>query len=397
MTQHLPQLFSELSELLRATQTYWRSMAYYQDDLPWMDQHPDLVRYLMSLSQERIEQLARDEGALTEALAPYLYFAYALRAATTVASLPQRPARQIAPHFYAGIPGRKWQQVEAFARCIPISAPVLEWCAGKSHLGFYLQHCSGQAVTALEWDETLVAQANDRAARDQVSLQSFQIDVLSQSVEHHIRVSDHVVALHACGELHERLLQLSVQHGVTQVHVSPCCYHKRTQEQYRPMSLQGRNANLTFNKQELHTAVMETVTAGAGAQRQRQQLQVMRLGFDELQRDVRGVVDYLPLPSLPAQWARSDFATFCRYCAELKHISLPATVDWDHYRQRGEQRFKRVAALDLVRFLFRRPIELWLAQDRALLLHEHGYQVQLGAFCPASITPRNLLLQAWRR
>lgn len=396
MTRYLPQQFTELSELLLATQTYWRSMAYYQEYLPWVDQHPDLVRYLMSLPQERIEQLARDERALTAALAHYLPFTRALRTSATVASLPQRATRPVSPHFYAGIPGRKWRQVEAFARCIPVSAPVLEWCAGKSHLGFYLQHCSGQAVTALEWNETLVAQANARAAKDGVPLQSFQVNVLSQAAEHHLCAAGHVVALHACGELHERLLQLSVQRGAAQVHISPCCYHKRAQDQYQPMSAQGRGANLTFSKQELHTAVMGTVTAGAGAQRQRQQLQVMRLGFDELQRDVRGVVDYLPLPSLPAQWARADFATFCRYCAELKDISLPAAVDWPHYQQRGEQRFRQVAALDLVRFLFRRPIEVWLALDRILLLYEHGYQVQLGTFCPPSVTPRNLLLQAWR-
>lgn len=396
MTQNLSQHFADLSELLRATQSYWRSMAYYTEHLPWMDQHPDMLHTLMALPVNRIEQLARDDRLLTELLAPYLPFAQTLRLLSIVETLPQLAAVSVAPRFYTGIPGRKWQQVEAFARRVPTSAPVLEWCAGKSHLGFYLQHCGGYPVTALEWDDALVGQANARASRDRVPLQSYQVDVLSDSAERHIKAAEQVVALHACGELHERLLQLSVQHGVAQVHVAPCCYHKRAQDQYQPMSAQGRDANLAFNKQELHTAVMETMTAGAGAQRQRQQLQIMRLGFDELQRDVRGVAEYLPLPSLPARWARADFATFCRHSAELKGLQLPPAVDWRHYRQRGEQRFWRVAALDLVRFLFRRPIEIWLALDRALLLYEHGYQARLGVFCPPHVTPRNLLLQARR-
>lgn len=273
---------------------------------------------------------------------------------------------------------------------------MLEWCAGKSHLGFYLQHCSGQAVTALEWNEALVAEARARAARDGVPLQSWQVDVLSSRADGYLGVGTRAVALHACGELHERLLQLVVQHGAREVHLAPCCYHKRLPEHYRPLSRQGRSVSLAFNKQELHTAVMETATAGAGAVRQRQRLQVMRLGFDELQRDLRGTNDYLPLPSLPAKWARADFESFCRYCAALKQLPLALPVNWDHYQSRGEQRFWRVSALDLVRFLFRRPIEVWLALDRALLLHEHGYRVSLGAFCSPSVTPRNLLLQGWR-
>lgn len=396
MTQHLNRLFTELTELLRAYQPYWRSAAYYTEHLPWKEKHPDLVRELMALPHERVASLARNGEDLTEFLTPFLPFAQALASAVNIDVLPQEPTKTVSPHFYVGMPGRKWQQVEAFARCVPATAPILEWCGGKSHLGFYLQHCGGQAVTSLEWDRQLVAEANTRATKNAVPLQSHQVDVLSGAEEPYVQAAEQVVALHACGELHEHLLRLSVKHSVAQVHIAPCCYHKRIDEQYQPLSMQGKQADLALNKQELHTAVMETMTAGAGAQRQRQQLQMMRLGFDELQRDLRNAAEYLPLASLPARWAREDFASFCRHCAALKHLSLPTVVDWVDYQKRGEQRFWRVAALDLVRFLFRRPIEIWLALDRALLLQEHGYQVRVGTFCPVHVTPRNLLIQAWR-
>ncbi|MNJ72573.1 hypothetical protein D3C77_692410 [compost metagenome] len=55
-----------------------------------------------------------------------------------------------------------------------------------------------------------------------------------------------------------------------------------------------------------------------------------------------------------------------------------------------------VRNLELVRGLFRRPLELWLLLDRALFLHEQGYRVRLGCFCPPHLTPRNLLLLAER-
>ncbi|MNT60344.1 hypothetical protein D3C72_1979200 [compost metagenome] len=52
--------------------------------------------------------------------------------------------------------------------------------------------------------------------------------------------------------------------------------------------------------------------------------------------------------------------------------------------------------LELVRGLFRRPLEVWLLLDRALYLEEQGYAVRLGTFCDYHLTPRNLLLLAER-
>ncbi|MNG29795.1 hypothetical protein D3C84_1152830 [compost metagenome] len=52
--------------------------------------------------------------------------------------------------------------------------------------------------------------------------------------------------------------------------------------------------------------------------------------------------------------------------------------------------------LELLRNLFRRPLELWLVLDRALFLEEQGYRVRPGLFCDYPLTPRNLLILAER-
>ena len=54
----------------------------------------------------------------------------------------------------------------------------------------------------------------------------------------------------------------------------------------------------------------------------------------------------------------------------------------------------QVRNLELVRGLFRRPLEIWLLLDRALYMQEAGYRVEIGLFCPAALTPRNILLIA---
>ena len=72
----------------------------------------------------------------------------------------------------------------------------------------------------------------------------------------------------------------------------------------------------------------------------------------------------------------------------------PAAIDWPLWERRGFQRLAEVRNLELLRGLFRRPLEVWLVLDQALFLQEQGYSVTLGTFCPASLTPRNLLLSA---
>jgi hypothetical protein len=395
VASELAGLFTQLTGLLSQNQHYWRPVAFHQKQLPWMVQHPLLVERLYALSLEEIDQLASCSLALNQFLANEFPFADELSSLCQLEHAAISALPEISPHFYTGMPGRKWQQVNAFARCFePISTNVLEWCAGKSYLGFYLQHLHQTNVLALEWDEKLVEQANMRAKQYHIPLSSHCIDVLSPAARAYIKHDQQVVALHACGELHERLLQLSVEAKVLQLQLAPCCYHKRHHTNYQPLSALGCSLDLKLNKSELHTAVMETVTAGATLQRQRKQLQIMRLGFDCLQRELHTKDKFLAIPSLPTSWAKADFSDFCRHCAALKNITLPDAIDWSYYLQQGQYRFKQVSALDLVRFLFRRPLEVWLALDRALLLEEKGYEVSLNTFCANHITPRNILIKA---
>ena len=140
----------------------------------------------------------------------------------------------------------------------------------------------------------------------------------------------------------------------------------------------------------------ETVTAGQRQRRQRDHSMAWRLAFDQLQRQQRGPDEYLPTPSLPVSWLNKDFSDYCRDLAELKGIELHGDIDWRTLEAAGWRRLAEVRNLELVRGLFRRPLEMWLLLDRALYLEEQGYRVRLGTFCSRSLTPRNLLLLAER-
>ena len=204
------------------------------------------------------------------------------------------------------------------------------------------------------------------------------------------------VALHACGDLHVRLLQLASAAGCPQLAIAPCCYNRTQASQYQALSSAGKASSLQLSLDDLALPLNETVTAGARVRRQRDSSMARRLGFDLLQRQLRGLDQYLPTPSLPSAWLDKPFADYCRDLAALKDLSTVGTQDWPALEAAGWQRLAEVRNLELVRGLFRRPLELWLVLDRALFLESQGYQVRLGTFCESALTPRNLLLLAER-
>jgi hypothetical protein len=299
------------------------------------------------------------------------------------------------------VPGRKWRQIDAFvSRIASVSEkPLVEWCAGKGHLARALSRLHGVPVTALEWQASLCRAGQLLADRQDADMRFEIRDVMSDDATRGLASPSHLLALHACGDLHARLLVTATEQG-HDLTLAPCCYHLTRDDSYRPFSRRGREwadeHGLWLSRQDLRLAVQETVTAPRGVQRARERANAWRLGFDSLQRDIRGHDDYLPVPSLAYGRLPGSFEGFSRWAAEHKGLELPDDIDWPALEQLGWHRQAQVSRLDLVRQLFRRPLEIWLMLDRVMFLEEAGFDVELGTFCERRLTPRNLLLRARR-
>ena len=390
--------FRELDDFLIAHQALWRPRPFTHHQLPWELDHVELATWLRSRSLEDAETAHNCPHAL-QAPAPFTQLAAQSLALSAVGTLATTQRVALPARMSNDVPGRKWQQIQSFAESLNFQRPPehwLDWCAGKGHLGRHLAN-GGQALTCLEDDPQLVDAGAQLSRRLGISAEHLQQDVLAADAAGRLHPRHTPVALHACGDLHVQLMRLAANTGCTQLAIAPCCYNRTRATAYQALSSQGKASLLRLSLEDLSLPLSETVTAGARVRRQRDESMARRLAFDLLQRELRGIDDYLPTPSLPVTWLEKSFPDYCRDLAALKQLPAVGQQDWQTLETAGWQRLAEVRNLELLRGLFRRPLELWLVLDRAGYLQDRDYAVQLGTFCTTDVTPRNLMLLAERQ
>ncbi|AMB86685.1 SAM-dependent methyltransferase [Pseudomonas agarici] len=389
--------FKALDAFLTAHQYLWRPRPFTHLQLPWETQHPELAAWLRQRNLDDAETSHNHPQQLA-APGPFPTLASASGTLVAIGTLGKTPLAPANQRLNVEVPGRKWQQIEAFASCLDFArSPThwLDWCSGKGHLGRRLMQ-PGQRLTCLEYDPALVASGEQLSRHHHLPAHHVLLDVMAADTGSRLNADHTPVALHACGDLHVRLLQLASEAGCQQLAIAPCCYNRTGGDHYRPLSAAARASELRLSLADLALPLSETVTAGARIRRQRDTSMARRLAFDLLQRQLLQSDHYLPSPSLPSAWLDKPFADYCRDLAALKELPAVGEQDWAELEAAGWQRLAEVRNLELPRNLFRRPLELWLVLDHALFLEEQGYRVRLGQFCESPLTPRNLMLLAER-
>lgn len=379
--------FHLLGDLLARHASLWRPVPFHDPQPPWRARYPGLATRLLALEDAEVERLAGNNHRLLELLARTHPETTAL---SRLIDLPRVEAPPLTedPRLGWRIPGRKQEQIHAFAAALgDAGQPYLEWCAGKGHLGRLLGRLQGREVLSLEWDGALCAEGEAMAQRAGVAQRFVQADVSHAAVAP-LLAGRHALALHACGDLHLTLLREAAAARVPALDLAPCCYYRIATPRYAPLN---PDAALDLSREELHLAVTDTVAAGERERRLRDRDLAWKLAFLEW-RDAQGGARGKTFKPVPAAWAAAGFAAWLERLTQRE--GLPAPADAAAWEAKGWDRFRVFRRLDLVRLAFRRPLEVWLALDRALFLERAGYRVELREFCPRGVTPRNLLISA---
>jgi len=399
--------FQQVDRLLFASRALWQNRSFECQTLPWQADFPLLAQTVWQLQDSELDPIDTCQSHLAAVLLPPLQqdLANAGLIWPLTALQHQITASQSHPplttfddmaHFSAHIKGRKWQQITAFAAHLPASdLPVLEWCAGKGHLGRLIAKLNQRRVTSLEWQQNLCDAGQQFADKWQLPQRFICADAFDAQ-QQQLKEKQLAVALHACGDLHVTLLKHAKQAGTEQLLISPCCYHLIQATSYQPLSNLAKLSELRLSRADLQLPLQQSTIASEKHSQYRLQEMAWRLAFDSLQRDTRQIDEYLPIPSIKQSQLNGSFEAFCRWAAASKQVPLSEHVDWQYYQQRGLQRQKLTRRIDLVAHLFRSTLEQWLLLDRVCYLQEGGYHVTLTQFCANSITPRNMLIRAFK-
>lgn len=381
----------QLDALLPRFHDLWHPQPFREIRPGWCQAWPGLADELLRLDDAQVTDLNHDGDAALALLARHIPGIAEVAALSQLLPYVQRSQTELGGRWAWEIPGRKQQQIEAFASATQCAGhSVIDWCGGKGHLGRLLALHWQVPVHTLEINPQLCADGSTLAGRLGLAHEFHPADALTAAdwPKH----GQHAVALHACGDLHRKLIERGVAVGVARFDIVPCCYYRGVSEHYQTLS----GTLLTrLTRDDVRLAVTETVTASTRLTRQRDREMAWKLGFDNYQRRV-AVAEYQSFKPVPAAWFRASFLEYLSLMAERQGLPLPgASVALDCERS-GWQRQGEVMRLSIVRHAFRRLLEIWLVLDLAVYLENSGYLVELGSFCERHLTPRNLLISAQR-
>ncbi|WP_220719191.1 methyltransferase [Agarivorans litoreus] len=392
--QSLEAVFLQHDQLLQSYLQYWQFSPFQQHSLAWQNQA--LVDQVKNLNTTQIQQLEQSPEQAVELFAKYFP---ELKPCLALWQPQAAISADLETPFWLtnGIKGRKAAQIQAFSEQLQGEyLPILEWCAGKGHLGRLISFHHQLPITSLEWQASLCDSGQQQANQLSLPQQFHHCDVLEPGAQQHLKSKQHAVALHACGELHLQLLRLAANHKPQKLSICPCCYHLINSSHYQPLSKLAKQSVLTLSKTDLRLAVAQSVTSGQRVQTLRQREIHWRLSYQSLREELTNSDHYQALPSVGKQWFSQEarFADFAQWACQQHQIGFPDTFDQQLYLEKGQQRHLLVRQLELVQLLFRPIMERWLLLDRCLFLQQLGYQVGLVELFPFKTSPRNVLIQA---
>ncbi len=394
--------FQFINDCLIENQSLWRFDPFknsIQPSFPWQEHHPELCQWLASLSPSQIEHLKDNPDIALAKLCSFLPVLTALSSHTALESMPLN-GLHLERGLDSGIPGRKFEQIMAMGEAAihqHQGDEWLEWCSGKGYLGRILTTQTDQPVTSFEYQQALCDSGKEAANEHDWKMTFIQGDAFDEKAKAVFKPQQHAVALHACGDLHVRLLQHASDTGLEAITISPCCYHLIQGEEYQALSKIAQASTLVLSKHELRIPLQQTVTGGERVRRHRRQEMIYRLGFDLITRQELGFEKYEPVPSIRKSQLSEGFEAFCHWAAEKKGLDMNLQLNFAQFEALAETRFWHMEKMSLVQLVFQRPLEIWLALDKVLYLEERGYCARLLEFCAKSVTPRNILISAYKK
>ena len=383
--------FKELSLWLLEHRGLWRSQPFLNQQMSWVNLHPELAGQLCNLSDsvfnayEREAHLLPIKNSFWERLFEEETRLVKLET-VTVSDWITRPK---------DIKARKWLQIHAFIQGALLSSGVshwIDWCGGKGHL--IRSFAAQRTVSGLVFERnSRLCESGKSLIQETDNICFCCADVLQDPLPMPSLSPNGIMALHACGQLTDKAIHYGLKCGLDVFALAPCCYHKQPND-WRPLSRPGQRMDIGLTKHSMRLPSLLEHNLRKRRRLLRQQQLIYRLAFQALFQLARQPAPVLP--SFPRRFFYLDFEDFCAVVSDKVQIKLPSGLNYSCALEIGEQQANQARRLGMIHAPFRRGIELWINLDRAVYLAEQGLKVELKQFCDSSVTPRNMIIFAQR-
>lgn len=394
----LRERLTEVGRHLVAHEAMWRELPFHRLECSWERDHPALSAWLRSRPAEVARAFDDDPRAAHGHPELDALRAGCARIAAVGALDPRGPAVDASVHG-RHVPGRKWSQIESIVAAAPRAGHVVDWCAGKGHLGRTIGAATGASVVAVERDPSLAADAEVLARESGVDLVARVADVLTEPLDALFRPGVVVVGLHACGALTDAALRQAGPRDA-QALLVPCCFHRvagpydGVDTEFPAASRLAAEVGPRVDWGMLRLPGRVEAFSRERRQILRQRAMAWRLALDLLVREATGEDRHTTPSSGERTTLEQSFAAWVRDVVERDGLSVPPRWDPARAEAAGWGRLAVVQALGAVATSFQREIALFWVLDRAIAVVEAGREdVAVGVACEEALTPRNLGLR----
>ncbi|WP_375764930.1 SAM-dependent methyltransferase [Archangium gephyra] len=203
------------------------------------------------------------------------------------------------------------------------------------------------------------------------------------------------IGLHTCGSLALTQLRKSQQAGL--LLNFGCCYDQMDADRDYPVSRAGKAHALPINRRALFLATRGRHHKTGAEFALMKCVNEQRFALDLLLRRKFPALGFVRAGDAPKTLYAGSFAGYARDRLERLRLDAGMTeAELDSFESSARPETRRIFHCHLLRDRFARALELVILLDRALLLEELGFQVELLQVFEPRLSPRNIALIASR-
>ncbi|PIP94092.1 MAG: hypothetical protein COW00_16900 [Bdellovibrio sp. CG12_big_fil_rev_8_21_14_0_65_39_13] len=274
---------------------------------------------------------------------------------------------------------------------------IIDLCAGMGHMSRLLSGHHQHQCTVVDFDEQLLQKGNDRLKKHPMSfepnVQFIKKDVLKDDLNDLFRPHQFSLALHNCGALsikHLELIKKNPQHHFINV---GCCYYKMPVHGHTNLSSYAQELNLPWTSIALYLSTRAHYQQDINDFETKIQVKKFRYTFHLLLLSMG--IEIKAVGEVPVRLYRgffSDYAMLKLTEHKIEHHFTVTELEGFFNHIENQKMVWEMILANLIRWQLGRILETYLILDRALWLEESGVECEVARIFDEQISPRNLAI-----